>query len=63
MRKFTVIVKRPFKDAVSYPEMNGDKSLELMNSMHERGLYSTAYTVSNGIEEFLTLTEMQEIFG
>ena len=63
MRKFTVIVKRPLKKAIFYPEMDGEKSLELMNSIHERGLDSTAYTIANGIEEILTLTEMREIFG
>lgn len=65
-RKFTVVVYRKGKSAVSYPArgcqlLDGQRALALMRSMQKRGLESVAITNANGIEETLTLDEMERV--
>ena len=61
-RQFEVIVSR----AVSYPKMEGTDALRLMNRLNGRGIQAAdleAYTYAIEIGEFVTLDQMQEIYG
>lgn len=58
-RKFKVILK---KLSQAYPEMTGKKALACMLSFERRFIETVAITSANGIDEVLTVKQMQEIF-
>lgn len=62
MRKFNVIVQRPGKPALKYPDADGHSALKCMQTLTKRGLTCIAMTYANKITEHLTLADMADIY-
>ena len=64
VRGFQVIVARPEKKTnLRYPIIDGQRALQLMEIMAQRGRETIAETSSDYCEETLTIDEMREIFA
>jgi len=58
-RKFQVVVT---ERKLIYPPLEGERALRCMRVLAERGYETEALTSANGIDEALTLAEMEAIY-
>jgi hypothetical protein len=55
-RKFRIVVT---ERKLIYPPLNGERALQCMRVLRDRGYETTALTSANGIDESLALAEME----
>ena len=59
-RQFRVVV---IERNLIYPPLEGERALRCMRVLRSRGFETHALTSANGIDECLTLTDMEAIYG